>query len=111
MEYICRVWKIFTRNSVYHKEKKGNMKKYGTMLGKKWKRIFVIIVIVLALLFAAGQVAISLILRPVSGQLSDQVYIEGKRAFYRNETYELWNRGILKKLPSADMGMGFDLRS
>ena len=78
------------------------------------KRFFAVTAVVL--LFTAGGFLFWFLTggfwaRPVTGQISDEAYREGRKTFYRREEYRPWDRGVLSGLPEQDVNMGFDIRS
>ncbi|MEY8522677.1 S8 family serine peptidase [Lachnospiraceae bacterium 38-10] len=78
------------------------------------KRFFAVTTVVL--LFTAGGFLFWFLTggfwaRPVTGQISDEAYREGRKTFYRREKYRPWDRGVLSGLPEQDVNMGFDIRS
>lgn len=81
-------------------------------MNKKKKRLLLAIVIIAAIV-AAFFVADIVIFD--TGQVPDAAYTHGADTYVRRETTELWNRGVLTKLPSiGKLGsetLGFDLRS
>jgi len=49
---------------------------------------------------------------PVTGQVEEEAYREGRREFYRREEYTgAWERGDLTELPGEDPNMGLDVRA